>query len=227
MDRVIAVSRSLKESILSHFNISSVVIPNIVDTQVFLRGEVNEKKDGPFFAFISVGRLIPLKRMDLLIRSFKQAFSDDPSVKLYIYGDGPERSRLGQLIRSSSLENQVFLMGFRSREDIAKKMAECDAFVLASDSETFGVVFIEAMAAGLPVIATYCGGPEDFVDDRYGILVKSGDESALTQAFREMRASHDRFNQIAISEEISARFNAEEIAAQIVDVYNAVTKNCL
>ena len=79
-------------------------------------------------------------------------------------------------------------------------MKGCDAFVLASRAETFGVVYVEAMAAGLPVIATACGGPEDFVSEENGILIPADNEEKLTEALIEMYHMAHKYDKQAISE---------------------------
>src|SRR5690606_4160000 len=131
--------------------VDATVIPNIVDTTNFIYKDT--KKKDKHFTFISTGRLIKSKRMDLLITSFTQAFKNNNKVKLFIYGDGPERTRLEELIYKSGLEEQIYLMGLVDRSQIAGKMSESDCFVLASQLETFGVAYIEALSMGLPVIA--------------------------------------------------------------------------
>ena len=219
VDIVIAVSKSLADNIEKHFGTKSLVIHNIVDTSLFRYVEKKRDRISNKFKFISVGHLQPLKKMDLLIRSFYGAFKNDPTVELYIYGEGGERINLEKIIEEHCLTNRVHLMGYASRDVIAAKMAECDSFVLASESETFGVVYVEAMAAGLPVIATKSGGPEDFIDDTNGIIVSVNDESALIEALQEMRFSRERYNSNVISSNARDRFSSTNIAKQISDVY--------
>lgn len=85
-------------------------------------------------------------------------------------GDGHLRSVLMEYVWKHDLHDIVMFHGILSPMEIVKVYEECDCFVLPSAGETFGVVYVEAMAAGLPVIATRCGGPEDFVNEDNGIL---------------------------------------------------------
>ena len=96
--------------------------------------------------------------------------------RLIIFGDGPESGALRALCAELGLYSRVSFRGHCPREELAEAYAAADCFVLASRSETFGVAYIEAMAAGLPVIATRCGGPEDFVTEENGILIPVDDE---------------------------------------------------
>ena len=97
-----------------------------------------------------------------------------------------------------------------------------DAFVLASRRETFGVVYIEAMAAGLPVIATRCGGPEDFVTEENGILIPVDDAAALTDAMEHMMLHRREYDSASISADIRRKFAPETIAARLTDIYKTV-----
>ena len=95
-----------------------------------------------------------------------------PHVSLIIAGDGEEMQSLKEQIQSLHLQEQVKLTGRLSREELSGLLGTCDAFVLASFAETFGIVFIEAMATGLPAIGTVCGGPEDIITPESGFLIR-------------------------------------------------------
>jgi glycosyltransferase involved in cell wall biosynthesis len=217
INQLITVSKALADSIEVKFGIKSVVIPNIVDTNSFhFMGMI---KDDNVFTFISTGALIHRKRMDMLISSFHAAFRENRSVKLYIFGEGPERAKLKEMIANYELGTQVYLMGLKDRKEIAEKLYESNCFVLASKLETFGVAYIEALAAGVPVIATRCGGPEEFVHEENGVLIEVDDAKALTNAMLEMYNTSNRFDKEKISKEIIEKFSPQAIAEQLTDVY--------
>ena len=161
----------------------AIYIPNIVDTNLFSYANKDNKNT---FLFVSVGSLIYGKRMDLTIEAFIDAFKGSDKVFLTIFGEGPERQKLEELVRINKMEKQIKLMGMQSRKVIADYLKECDCFVLASQTETFGVVYIEAMASGLPVIATKCGGPESFVNEENGVLIPVDNKDALVTAMKNM-----------------------------------------
>lgn len=217
LDQLICVSSSLANKIEKTYGVSSIVIPNIVDFSEFsyTRKEiVNSHK----INIVSVGNLIKSKNFNLLIKAFADAFKDQP-VTLIIIGDGPEKKALINLAQQKQISNQVKFLGKIKRDSIAAHMEISDFFVLASDSETFGLSYIEAMAKGLPVIATKCGGPEDFVNRSNGILIKCNNLKALTTALINMKNNISKYNSKEISENIYKHYSANIISEKIIKEY--------
>lgn len=217
-DTVISVSPALAKVLEENFEVKSLYIPNIVDTSTF--SFVPEHQNEDHFCFVSVGNLIERKRMDLTIEAFAEAFGNTPDVSLCIFGDGPEKEKLEKLIISLGQKDKIALKGFQTRDVIAEKMKFCNCFVLSSRQETFGVVYIEAMASGLPVIATRCGGPEHFINERNGVLVAVDDKKALIEAMRYIYGNFRRFdrNEIAVNAKIF--FSPETIGQELMELYS-------
>lgn len=215
-DSLIAVSSSLAGMINKHFSINPVYISNIVDLDIFKYE--NKKNDGNF-NFVSTGNLIHTKRMDLTIDAFYEAFGNNPKTTLTIFGQGPKRKMLEDLINKYNLNSQVKLMGLCSREKIAEQLKRTDCFVLASQSETFGVAYIEALAMGIPVIATKCGGPEGFVNDKNGLLIDINNKKQLVNAMKYMYSNIDKYDRKAIAIETSGKFSSEAVGSKIIEVY--------
>lgn len=214
---LIVVSPTLKQRIEDNFKISSMIIPNIVDLRVFKYQGVRQSPES--FMIISVGNLIPLKRMDLLIRAFEIFQNSNENSRLIIFGDGPEKKSLNDLIVELDLDGKVELRGRCSRNEIANSLHQASCFVLASESETFGVAYIEALACGVPVIATKCGGPEGFVHEGNGILVPLDDENAIFEAMKRMNANIDTYDRNKIASEIRDKFSPDAVASQLEEVY--------
>ena len=209
-DQIICVSEALRRNIKDNFQ--------HVDNENFYY-QNNTKNDMPF-VFVSVGNLKPIKDFDKLIEAFSRVKDD---ARLIIIGEGPERERLESLIDKLHLTSHVKLMGQLNRSEINKIYQESHVFVLPSQSETFGVSYIEAMYAGLPVIATRCGGPESFVDESNGVLVPVGDISSLANAMNEMRHQYKNYDPKQLSETSMRRFSPSCIAEQIIEVYRSKT----
>lgn len=217
-DKLITVSSALHDKVLEHFDINSKIVHNIVDTKKF---KFTKKRKTTSFTFISVGNLKYGKGFDILIEAFKKADLNQ-NIRLKIIGEGKERKNLQIQIDKNGLNEQIELLGFLNRDEISKVMQECDAFVLASRGETFGVVYIEAMLAGLPVIATACGGPEDFVNHENGLLIPVDDVNALSEALIKMYQSIKQYNKKAISENCKNNFSPENIANQLTKIYHKI-----
>lgn len=220
-DRVVAVSNALARNLKNNLNVDAVVIHNIVDVSRFQYVKRTQKSG---FTFISIGNLIELKGFDLLVEAFAEAFKDDKSVKLNIVGAGPEKEKLQHIVNQYDLNNNIVLLDEVGRDKLKVLYPESDAFVLASKSETFGVVFIEAMATGLPVIATDCGGPSDFVNEQNGYLIPVNDKKSLVDALMKMRNNAYGFNSMEISEMCVKKFSPENIGNALTNLYQTIIR---
>jgi glycosyltransferase involved in cell wall biosynthesis len=142
------------------------------------------------FKIVTVGRLVPWKQIDHLI----EAVTECEDVGLVIVGDGPERGLLEAIVLENQLTDRVYFAGQRSKEETFALMAACDLFVLNSTYEGFPHVVLEAMSAGLPVVATAVGGTPELVRDREnGILIAPNANGALAKTLQELFASsHER-----------------------------------
>jgi len=131
--------------------------------------------------FVSVGRLATEKNFPLLIRTFREVVNRYPEASLRIVGSGPEKKRLTKLIKKLGLERKVFLLGAKNRQGVRKELWRADVFVLASDYEGWGLVFSEAMAAGLPIVCTRVGSVGELVIDGKTGLVSTSKKYQLAE----------------------------------------------
>ena len=164
--------------------------------------------------------MVKIKNTDVLIKAFAKTFSDNDEVELLICGEGPERKRLTVLIENLNLESKVRLLGQQSRTELASLYESSNVFVLVSQSETFGVAYVEALASGLPVIATRSGGPLDFVNSSNGILVEVSDLDNIAKALNKMSQQWQDFDRKKISANISRKFAPKRVVEQIERIYS-------
>jgi glycosyltransferase involved in cell wall biosynthesis len=150
------------------------------------------------FVFLSAARMTPEKGHALLIEAFAEAFGGDPGSRLILAGDGPMQPRLMALCRERGVAAQVDFPGLLSASQVRDAMEACDAFVLASDVETFGVVVIEALACGRPVVVTASGGPDHLVTAANGLLIPTANRPALREALTLMRRSAAGYDRASI-----------------------------
>jgi glycosyltransferase involved in cell wall biosynthesis len=146
------------------------------------------------FKIVTVGRLVPWKQLDNLI----EAVNECEDAGLVIVGDGPERGRLEALARQRQLADRVYFAGQRSKEETFALMAACDLFVLNSSYEGFPHVVLEAMCAGLPVVATEVGGTPELVrDGENGLLIESNANGALSKALKKLTTFSEERQRLA------------------------------
>ena len=200
------------------------VIPNCVNTDFFTPPNVTSSSRD--FVFLTVAHLSPNKGIDILLRAFAARFRGDPGVSLRIGGDGPIKEDLIALCRRLSIAHKVQFLGALSRTEVRGEMWSANAFVLASFRETFGVVLIEALATGLPVIATRSGGPEDIVSDEVGILVKPGHVDELSQAMQQLR-NNPRPTRRGLHDWTSNRYSEAVLASALQDIYAGVPQTAI
>lgn len=217
---IITVSNRLREEIAYYTtNRNMFVIPNLVDLSLFYSDQ-NKKRKGNFrifsLAFIESG-----KGMDALIKAFTETFRDT-GAELIIGGEGSEKEALINLTIELNMQKQIKFPGALSREKAAEEMNKCDVFALASRYETFGMVYIEALACGKPVIATKNGGAEEIVKDFNGILTNIDDISALSKAMIYIKENLQLYDPQAIREDCITRFGEKTILSKINKVYEEI-----
>lgn len=218
-DAVLAVSSPLAGVIEREFGVDAQVVPDIVDTAAF--GALATMPREPGVRLVATGNLIARKNVDGLLRAFASAAP--PEATLTVIGQGHERDSLEQLARELGVSERVRFAGRLTREEMAAEYARASGFALASHAETFGVVWAEALAAGLPVLATRCGGPEDFVTSSNGVLVEDTAE-AITTGMAELCRGIEaaRWDREEISREVAQKFSAPTVAASLIEVYEGL-----
>lgn len=191
-DGLVATTKPVLQELLEEMKINFdrteiAVIPNIVDVNKIAAEASNpashpwlQLKDIP--VIVSVARLAKQKNFPLLINALKKV-RQELEVKLIIYGEGSERENIENLVQQLGLEDVVSLPGNIPAPHI--EMAKADAFILSSEEEAFGLVIVEAMASGTPVVVTDAigEGPKTIIgDSQYGLLIPNNDHEALSEA---------------------------------------------
>ena len=162
------------------------------------------------------------KRLDLLLEAYAKIQNIFEDARLTIVGDGPEKNNLFNLVKNLNIEQYVKFPGFLSKEEIASLLQKSSALVLNSDVETFGVALVEAMASGIPVIATRCGGPADIVTSETGYLIKKGNVEELYQFMLKMIENYKSFNPERIREIAIQKYGDQAYAKSIFGLCNNI-----
>lgn len=215
-DALIAVGNGLKKEICEFSGRNDIkIIHNLIPVEKFHI----DKNNNDEFTFFSLAFLEGEKGMDILIKAFSKYFKNS-NARLLIGGNGSQKEYLINLSKELKIDNKVEFLGPLTREQVSDNMSRCDAFVLASKYETFGVVYIEALASGKPVIGTYNGGAEDIVNIKNGLIVKVNDIDELGNAMRNISENIDLYNSEEIRSECIKKYSKKKIISEILSVYN-------
>lgn len=213
-----AVSNALARKVMSLGLAKQVtVIPNFLHDG-FGSDQLSAEKRFSGFSMLSVGGPSHAKGTDVLLNAFAKI---DTSVVLSIAGSSDDLALFKKMAADLAIGDRVHWLGNVPRADMPALYGACDAFVLPSRGETFGVSLIEALACGKPIIATRCGGPEDIVTNDNGILVPVDDVEALAVAMGDMVRSYKRYSPIDQRRDFLARFSATAVVEKLEHWYRA------
>jgi glycosyltransferase involved in cell wall biosynthesis len=197
--KVIFVSERLQDHLKPKLRLTAAqcaVIPNGVDTEVFrpvrdrsLRVELGLPDDTALIG--AIGNVRPPKGYEVLLRATRAMLDRSRRFHLIIAGDRANAlgRELAELKLELGLESHVTFLGLRS--DVSRLLNNLDVFVLSSHTEGFSIACIEAMACGVPVVATRSGGPEQILEGEAGLLVPTGDPESLALAIERVISSQE------------------------------------
>lgn len=212
-NRLLATSHSLKHRVRS-FGLKNVeVVHNPVDLDFFTKQENDSFHQS--IRLLSVGRLESQKGFDVLIRAMLKVSAE---AHLDIIGEGTEHKKLQRQIDDLQLDHRVLLHGEKSRAEVRQFMQGADGYVLSSRHETFGNVLLEAMACGLPSVATRCGGPEDILlRPAIGLLCEPNDSDDLAASINQMIGADWQSKKIRL--EAVQRFSPKIFTEDMIRIY--------
>lgn len=217
-DSIIAVSTALAKQIRYHTGFESIVIPNMIGVDAFY---LCQKKPHEGVGFITTCSLERHKRPEELLEAFISVAEENSNIFLGVVGEGSLKTKLQTIAERSIVKDRIKFYGLCNRNEIAEIYSGYDCFVLPSYRETYGVSFIEALAAGLPVIATRCGGPEDFINDNNGLLISVDNKYELQDALKKMVLTHGQYDSHRIKNDIRNQVSGEKVVQKIQEVYES------
>jgi len=218
----IAVSKNIERELYRRGAQNIQVIPNGISQSWFNipNAEINGR-------ILFVGRIIPIKAIETVLQALKQVKHSIPNAHLNIVGpilDRDYKKKLDVLILKLDMIDSVKFTGSKSGADIEKEYAECSVFVLPSKNESFGIVILEAMATGKPIVATNVGGiSEILTDEREGYLVEYGNVKQMAEKIIKLLSEKNLRKSMGDSgREHAKKFTWQTIAKQTVDYYKEI-----
>ena len=198
-DLVITVSRYCAERLEELYGVrGAVVVPELIDLttwrELFAAHPAPAIRDK--FTVLSVCRFYPRKRLDILLRAASLLRHAIPELELRIVGNGPEYARLQCICRELHLDSVVRWIGDASMSTLAEEYNRCDVFCLPSVQEGFGIVLLEAMAAGKPIVAARAAAIPEVV--RNGMLAEPDNPEALAEAISRLHSDSDLRRSLAM-----------------------------
>lgn len=221
--KVTAVSSSFNKILEEYTKTNIDLLSNIVDDFFFQKKFQNKISND--FIFLHIASLDKNKNQEFLIRSFEKIAKLNDKIYLNIAGDGYMRNFLESLVKKLDIEKQVNFLGRISQERVREEMMNSDCFVLSSNFETFGVVLIEALACGLPLIATKCGGPEDIVNRQNGILINVENQLQLQDAMITMYKNASKYDKQKLRSDAKDRFGEKAFIKNAMKYYEVGINN--
>ena len=217
----ICVSEILKKYVEKYTSNNIYVIPNMVNVNEFQINIARNYANNKRFSFACICYLNKNKSVDNLIKAFASSYKNTEAI-LIIGGDGPEMNYLKNLAKELKVEEQIIFKGALNRNEVIEEMQKCDVFVLPSKFETFGVVLVEALACGKPVITTKNGGSEGFVKEFYGKVVDLDDIEAMAYAMKYIKNNYELYDSDLIRNDCINRFSNESVSNEIINIYEKI-----
>jgi glycosyltransferase involved in cell wall biosynthesis len=219
---VLPVSQSLQTAI-ERYGIRARfrVIPNVADTALFCP-PVQPRKADARKRILFVGQLVQVKGIPYLLLALSRLAERRNDWHLDIVGDGAARAEYEQMAVELELGDRVTFHGLKPKRDVAEFMRGADIFVLPSLCETFSAPAAEALAVGTPVLATRCGGPQEFIVEEVGLLVAPGDAETLRSGLDYMLENLHLYSRRHIAEYARERFSPECAGAQLHNIYRSL-----
>lgn len=204
------VSEKLQSAFKKNTGFTSVVIPNYIE-QIQPK---DASKHSDHIKILSIGDIHDeTKNFSGLLNAFKQALTERDNLQLTIIGGGPDSDKIHKYAKQLSIpESALIFTGRLDHEEVLKRINDCDFYVCNSNFETFGMTVAEALYAGKPVISTRCGGPEEFVNDKNGIMIDPSENAdMLVQAILRMANNYQNYNSQELIGPIELRYGKEAV----------------
>jgi len=226
-DRIVAQSSNTRDNTVKYYNpVKEVEIIPLAFHPPVVAGSNREKlaMDKDSFYFITIGRLVKRKSIDTILQAMSEI--NNKKIKLLVVGDGPEMDFLKNMTKTLNLNERVKFPGYIADEEKYSYLNNSDAFILTSLHEGFGIVFMEAMFIGLPIVCTNHGGQVDFLkESQNALLIDVGDVEACKKSMMKIYKDKELYKLMARNNKKKVKdFYAENVASEYLKIFNEIKK---
>ena len=222
--KTICVSDFLKKSITIQAQAELCLINNFIDEDFFIPKQIKTRNEAPI-SLLFIGRLVPQKGIDILLKAFKILLETDLNLKLTIGGTGEYEKDYQLLCNELGLGKNVNWLGNLDRNQVRDTLQECNIFILPSRNENNPVVILEALACGKPVITTSCGGPEEMITQIDGLIAEPENPDDLSNKIQVLLNDLSNYNSNTIRSNFMKNHSSLIGANKIQDVYKSIVSN--
>jgi L-malate glycosyltransferase len=229
-DRVVAESTDIKRNAQKYYGFDRQV--DIVPLGIYPNVHPEKSRHAlglppDKFIFVTIGRLVKRKNLEGLLHIFKDVQKTVPSL-LLIIGDGPEKDNIENLAKQLGIGNEIRLLGRISDEEKFQYLSASDVYLSTAIHEGFGIVFLEAMECGLPVISYDRGGQTDFLrEGKTGHLIALGNKGDFALKLKELLNSEPMRTEIrAHNKNYVKEFYIEHVADRFISIFDEVVSSC-
>ena len=212
------VSKYMQKIVLKYTD-KCEVLPNLVDIDNYVN--YGKRKIENRFNLVSLCALREGKKIDNIFKAIKKI--DDINIHLDVIGDGFYEKYYKDECKKLGLNDKVNFLGRLDKVEISKMFKHEHALVISSELESFAIPGIEALASGIPVVATKCLGPEEYINDKNGVLCEKNDVDSLKKAIIYMYNNYDKYDADYLRESVSM-FSEEEVIKKAKSIYEEMVK---
>lgn len=214
------VSSYMAKSLEEKYEVKCDILPNQVDINSFQK----KKKKSDQLNLVIVSAFRKGKHVDHAIMALKKLVDAKKldKVMLTIIGEGMDNYYVDKC-HELGMDKYVDFVGRKNKNEVASIVSQSDILIITSEKETFGIPGIEALAAGVPVISSKCGGPEEYIDEACGKLYEVGDTEALSKAILEVANNLDKYDYGNLRQ-VASRFSEESVVSKALEIYDKIRK---
>lgn len=221
-----SVSSYLQKLVNKEGRIQCETVPNFIPQNKFVKtAHETKKKEG--FTFLNISTQVYYKGIDVLLKAFYWivTYKHVYNIHLDIIGEGPDKNKYLTLMKELDLEHYCTFHGEKKPDELNHFFQQTDALIISSREETFGIVGIEAMSVGIPIVSTKCGGPEDYITEETGILVENENPHKLGEGILYMINTYENYSPSQIRQYFLNNYSSDILIERWIKIYQDLIEN--